>query len=50
VSPGLLGLDSVRCYVGGADGRPVATSLGVTIGGFTAIFNVATLPAVRGLG
>jgi N-acetylglutamate synthase len=50
VNPGMLRLDSVRGYVGEAGGRPVATSLGVTIGAFTAIFNVATLPVARGLG
>jgi N-acetylglutamate synthase len=50
VNPGMLRLESVRGYVGEAAGRPVGTSLGVTIGAFTAIFNVATLPVARGLG
>ena len=43
----LLWLDGVRCYVAEANGRPVATALGVTAGEFTAIFNVATEPTYR---
>lgn len=46
-SPDLMRLDGLRCYVGQADGRPVATALSVTVGEFTAIFNVATDPAFR---
>jgi ribosomal protein S18 acetylase RimI-like enzyme len=49
-SPGLMWLDGLRCYVGEADGRPVATALSVTAGKFTGIFNVATEPAYRGRG
>ena len=49
-SPGLMWLDGLRCYVGEADGRPVATALSVTAGEFTGIFNVATEPAYRGRG
>lgn len=43
----LLRLDGLRCYVGEVDGRPVATAFGVTLGEFTAIFNVATDAAFR---
>ena len=50
VSPDLLRLPSVRCYVGEIAGQPVTTSLGVTFGGYTGIFNVATLPGFRGRG
>jgi N-acetylglutamate synthase len=48
--PDLLRLASVRCYTGEVDGQPVTTSLSLTLGGFTGIFNVATLPAWRGRG
>ena len=50
VSPDLLRLPSVRCYVGELGGRPVTTGLAVTFGGCTGIFNVATLPGFRGRG
>ncbi len=45
--PDLLRLDGLRCYLGEVDGRPVATAMGVTVGGFTAIYNVATEAAFR---
>lgn len=48
--PDLLRLTSVRCYTGEMDGQPVTTSLSLTLGGFTGIFNVATLPDWRGRG
>jgi hypothetical protein len=38
-SPDLMWLDGLSCYVGEADGRPVATALSVTAGEFTGIFN-----------
>jgi predicted GNAT family acetyltransferase len=44
---GILGLGDVRCYVGEADGRPVATVVGVTVGEVTAIYSAATDPAFR---
>lgn len=50
IPPAVLRLPGVRCYIGEADGRPVATGLGVTIGDSVGIFNVATVPASRGLG
>lgn len=50
VSPDLLRLPTVRCYVGEVAGQPVTTSLGVTLGGYTGILNVATLPGFRGRG
>jgi ribosomal protein S18 acetylase RimI-like enzyme len=46
-SPDLLRLDGVRCYVGEADEQPVATAVGVTVGEYTAILSVATVPAFR---
>jgi GNAT superfamily N-acetyltransferase len=50
IPPAVLRLPGVRCYVGEADARPVATGLGVTIGPSVGVFNVATVPASRGLG
>ena len=50
VSPDLLRLPAVRCYVGEVAGQPVTTSLAVTFGGYTGIFNVATVPGFRGRG
>jgi len=46
----VLGLPGTRFYLGEANGRPVATSLGVTIGSFVVLFNIATVPADRGRG
>jgi N-acetylglutamate synthase len=43
----LLALDGLRCYLGEADGQPVATAVSVTTGQFTAIYSVATDPAFR---
>jgi N-acetylglutamate synthase len=50
VTPDLLRLASVRCYVGEVAGRPVTTSLSVTLGSCTGIFCVATVPGFRGRG
>jgi N-acetylglutamate synthase len=47
VTPDVLGLPGVRCYVGEADGRLVTTGIGVTLGACVGIFNVATPPADR---
>ena len=40
----------IRFYVGEADGRPVTTGMGVTIGDFVGVFNVTTVPGDRGHG
>jgi len=50
VSPDLLRLASVRCYVGEVAGEAMTTSLSVTVGVFTGIFCVATVPGWRGRG
>jgi N-acetylglutamate synthase len=50
VTPDLLRLASVRCYVGEVAGQPVTTSLSVTLGSCTAVFNVATMPGFRSRG
>jgi hypothetical protein len=47
VTPGVLGLPGVRCYLGEVGGHPVTTAIGVTLGAFVGIFNVATPPAQR---
>jgi ribosomal protein S18 acetylase RimI-like enzyme len=50
MTPSVLAAPGVRCYLGEVDGEPVSTGLGVTIGSYVAIFNVATPPAHRGRG
>jgi ribosomal protein S18 acetylase RimI-like enzyme len=50
ITPTLLRLPGVRCYLGEADGHPVTTGIGVTLGPFTGILNIATAPADRGRG
>jgi N-acetylglutamate synthase len=47
MTPDVLRLPGVRCYLGEAGGEPVTTGLGVTLGGFTGVFSVATPPAYR---
>ena len=46
----VLELDGLRCYVGEFDGRPVATSIGMTSANVVGIFSVATLEPARGRG
>ena len=48
--PALLRLAGLRCYVGTAEGEPVATCLSATLAGATGIFNVGTLAGWRGRG
>src|SRR5262249_54205396 len=43
-------VEEASWYVGRANGAIVATALGVTLGGATGVFNVATLPEYRGRG
>jgi GNAT superfamily N-acetyltransferase len=50
MTPDVLRLPGVRCYVGDVGSQPVTTGLGVTLGAFTALFTIATLPAYRGRG
>jgi ribosomal protein S18 acetylase RimI-like enzyme len=50
VSPDLLRLRAVRCYLGEAGGQPVSTALSVTLGPVTGIFCLATVPGARNLG
>lgn len=50
ITPDLLRLASVRCYVGEVAGQPVTTCFSVTLGSCTGIFSVATVPGSRGRG
>jgi GNAT superfamily N-acetyltransferase len=50
MTPDVLRLPGVRCYVGDVGSQPVTTGLGVTLGAFTGLFTIATLPACRGRG
>lgn len=43
----VLRLPGVRCYLGKVGGQAVTTGLGVTLGDFTGVFNIATPPAHR---
>jgi len=47
MTPGMLGLPGVRCYLGETGGQAVTTGMGVTLGDFTGVFNIATPPAHR---
>jgi ribosomal protein S18 acetylase RimI-like enzyme len=47
MTPAVLAASGVRCYLGEVDGRPVTTGLGVTLGPYVGIFNIATPPAYR---
>jgi hypothetical protein len=47
ITPEVLRLPGVRCYLGEVSGPPVTTAIGVTLGAFVGIFNVATPPADR---
>ncbi len=47
MTPDLLRLPGVRCYLGETGGQAVTTGMGVTVGGFTGVFSVATPPAHR---
>jgi ribosomal protein S18 acetylase RimI-like enzyme len=47
MTPAVLAIPGVRCYVGEAGGQPVTTGLGVKLGSNVAIFNIATPPEHR---
>jgi ribosomal protein S18 acetylase RimI-like enzyme len=47
MTPSVLAAPGTRCYLGEVDGEPVTTGLGVTLGSFVGIFNIATPPAHR---
>ena len=47
MTPSILAAPGVRCYLGEVDGEPVTTAVGLALGSFVGIFNVATPPAYR---
>jgi N-acetylglutamate synthase len=47
MTPSVLAAPGVRCYLGEVDGEPVTTAVGLALGSFVGIFNVATPPAYR---
>jgi ribosomal protein S18 acetylase RimI-like enzyme len=47
VTADALAIPELRAYVGEVAGEPVATAIGVTFGDAVAVFNVATVPAMR---
>ena len=47
ITPEVLSVDGVRCYLGEVNGKAVTTGLGVTFGANVGIFNIATPPAHR---
>jgi N-acetylglutamate synthase len=50
ITPAVLALPGVRCYLGEVDGQPVATGIGIRVGPSVGVFDIATLPPQRGLG
>jgi ribosomal protein S18 acetylase RimI-like enzyme len=47
MTPAVLNLAGMCCYVGEVDGQSVTTGYGLTVGDFVGIFNVATPPSER---
>jgi ribosomal protein S18 acetylase RimI-like enzyme len=47
MTPAILALPGVHCYLGEVDGQPVTTGLGVVTGAYAGIFNIATPPESR---
>ena len=47
MTPDMLRLHGVRCYLGERDGQAVTTGMGVTLGDFVGVFNIATPPGHR---
>ena len=47
ITPQVLSVKGVRCYLGEVNGKAVTTGLGATFGAYVAIFNIATPPAHR---
>jgi ribosomal protein S18 acetylase RimI-like enzyme len=50
ITPTLLSLPGVRCYVGEVEGQPVTTGLGASAGLSVGVFDIATPPEYRGRG
>ena len=47
LTPRVLSVPGVRCYVGTVDGEPVTTGIAVTFGDSVGVFNIATPPRHR---
>ena len=47
MTPPVLAAPGVRCYLGEAGGQAVTTGLGIKLGSYVAIFNIATPPEHR---
>jgi hypothetical protein len=47
ITPSVLRLPGVRCYLGEVGGRPVTTGIAVLLGASVGVFNIATPPADR---
>ena len=47
MTPAMLALPGLRCYLGEVGGQPVTTGFGITLGSYVAIFDIATPPAHR---
>jgi len=47
MTPSILALPGVHCYLGEVDGNPVSTGLGVVIDASVGVFNIATPPECR---
>jgi hypothetical protein len=47
MTPDMLRLPGVRCYLGEIDGQAVTTGMGVTLDGFVGVFSIATPLAYR---
>jgi N-acetylglutamate synthase len=50
ITPAVLARPGTRCYVGTIGEDAVTTGMGVTLGDFVAVFNIATPPEHRGHG
>jgi ribosomal protein S18 acetylase RimI-like enzyme len=47
MTPSILALPGVHCYLGEVDGNPVSTGLGVITDASVGVFNIATPPECR---
>lgn len=50
ITPEVLALPELRCYIGEVDGEPVTTGMSVVVGSAVAIFSIATPERHRGRG
>ncbi len=50
ITPSLLSMPGVRCYVGEVEAQPVTTGVGASAGVSVGVFDIATPPEYRGRG